>query len=395
MAVHLDASLQAKKLNTKILLAEAGSWPYLYRSGGRASNQIYELFNSGSENYVGNLPSVTPVITGHSYWTHNTNQELKDVRLNVRNYTEFQFLKSHQTEWSLLGDAPHVSTGFPASYSMASYMDIALFMAKVIQSDLIFANVSSWSFWTAMDRERWGHKNRFFLIRVTPSDGDYGSMLNSGTAEDTPTLWTLGNFSLFVRPGYKRINMEGADDMNALFGSGYISPDTSRIVAVYVNTTYLDIKLSTAFKNLDYSIKTVRNYVTSSSSGLKRDLALPESYTGEIINLPARSVATLVYDLDNGMTAIQNYSKKQPEISIFPNPVSPGSEINITMSHLELTTNLAIELMTTDGRLIKNTRVRQEQGEYRLSLPDEISRGIYILSLRDNIQRHSFKIMVY
>ncbi len=392
---HLDASLQTKKLNTKILLAEAGSWKYLYRSNGRASNQIYELFNSGSTNYVGNLSSVEQAIAGHSYWTHQTNQELKDVRSNVRNYTEFQFLKSYQTEWSLLGDSPDISTGFPASYDMASYMDIALFMAKVIQSDLNFANVSSWSYWTAMDMERWGHKNRFHLIRVTPSDGNYGSILNSGTAEDTPTLWTLGNFSLFIRPGYKRINIEGADDMNALFGSAYISPDSSRIVAVYVNTSYSDAKLSTAFKNLDYDIKSVGNYVTSANSNLERDPDLPESYSEKIITIPARSVSTIVYDLDKGVTSIQDYPGEQAEIRIYPNPASPGSEINIVVPDLKPSTNSAIELLTADGRLVKNIRIRQEEGKFRLSLPGDISKGIYILNLMDKKHRDCIKIMVY
>jgi len=391
---HLDASIQAKELKTKILLAEAGSWSYLYRSSGRASNQIYELFNSGSANYVGNLPTVAPVIAGHSYWTHQTNQELKDVRTNVRNYTEYQFLKPYQTEWSLLGDPPDISTGFPASYDMASTMDIALFMAKVVQSDLIFANVSSWSFWTAMDMEKWGHKNRFSLIKVTPSDGSYGSILNSGTAEDTPTLWILGNFSRFIRPGYKKIGMEGADDMNALFGSAYISPDTSQIVAVYVNTSYSDIKLSTDFKNLDYNIKTVRNYVTSSNSSLERDPALPEAYAEEIVNLPARSVSTMVYDLDKGLTAIRDYTGQQPEIRIYPNPALRGSEINMDLSDLNLSDKLAIDLLTIDGQVIKNVRIHQERGLYRLSLPADISRGIYILSLKDQFQKKCFKIMV-
>jgi hypothetical protein len=49
--------------------------------------------------------------------------------------------------------------GLPG-YEDASYMDIALFMAKVIHADLVYANAASWYFWTAMDMERWCHKNR-------------------------------------------------------------------------------------------------------------------------------------------------------------------------------------------------------------------------------------------
>jgi hypothetical protein len=164
---------------------------------------------------------------------------------------------------------------------------------------------------------------------------------------------------------------------------------------VYVNTSNSEIKLSTAFNNLDYTIKTVRSYVTSSNSSLERDPALQEIYTEEIISLQPRSVSTIVYDLDKGITAIQDYPEKQPEIRIYPNPASRGSEINIVLSDLTLSTNFTIDLLTTDGRLVKNVRVRQEEGRYRLSLPADISKGIYILNLKDNNQRECFKIMVY
>ena len=394
LSEQLDASLQARGLSTKILLAEAGSWQYLYRYTGRASNQIFELFNSGSENYVGDLPSVAQIIGGHSYWTHGTNQELKDVRINVRNYSEFQFLKSYQTEWSLLGDPPDISTGFPASYDMASTMDIALFMAKVIQADLTFASVSSWSFWTAMDVERWGHKNRFLLVKVTPSDGPYGSILNSGTAEDTPTLWALGNFSLFIRPGYTRIDMEGADDMNGLFGSAYIAPDTGRLVAVYVNTGYSGIQLSTTLENLDYPVQSVRNYVTSSGSSLERDLSLPGNQPGEIIHIPARSVSTVVYELNNGTTDIKDPPKEIPEITLYPNPVSHGSTLNIELTDQSFSGHLDVTLLTVDGRVMYHDRVNQIRGKVELTLPEEISRGTYLLRIKDYNRSNSIKILI-
>jgi hypothetical protein len=55
----------------------------------------------------------------------------------------------------------------------------------------------------------------------------------------------------------------------------------------------------------------------------------------------------------------------------------------------------AIDLLTIDGRLIKNIRIRQEHGNYSFSLPAEMTGGIYILSLKDKLHRHCFKIMVY
>jgi O-glycosyl hydrolase len=392
---ELDASIKSKGLNTKILLAEAGSWHYLYESSARAGNQIFELFNSSSSNYVGNLNSVAPIICGHSYWTFKNNTELKEIRENVRNYTEFNFLKSYQTEWSLLDAEPETSTGFPASYAMASYMDIALFMAKVIQSDLCFANVSSWSYWTAMDMERWGQKNRFHLIRVTPSDGAYGSILNSGTAEDTSTLWALGNFSLFVRPGYKRIKTEGADDMNGLFGSGYISPDTSRIVVVYVNTSYSDIKLSTGFSNLEKKVTSVKKYVTSSTSNLERDLSLPENYSNDTITIPNRAVTTIIYNLDNNTSGLDEIGQEASGIRIYPNPIRKGSSIMITPIGQNSLDNVTIELLTIGGQLVKRTTSLLINNKNQFAIPKDIPVGVYMLNLKTRNKNYNQKIVVF
>ncbi len=395
ITTHLDASIQSKELDTKILLAEAGSWEYLYKSSSRAGNQISELFNSSSSNYVGDLNNVAPIICGHSYWTFSTNDELKEVRNNVKNYTEFNFIKSYQTEWSLLDAEPETSTGFPASYDMASYMDIALFMAKVIQSDLCFANVSSWSYWTAMDVERWGHKNRFFLIRVTPSDGAYGSIDNSGTTEDTPTLWALGNFSLFVRPGYKRINISGADDMNELFGSAYIAPDTSRIVAVYVNTSYSNILLSTDFSNLDESITTIEKYVTNSTSNLSRDLLFPETFSNDTIEIPNRSVTTIIYNIKDNTTEIKNENLKSQALNIYPNPVKKGSDIQITPLDNNNSSMADIKLITLNGRLIKQTSCNISNGKYCFNIPSNTPQGLYMVKLNSGNLRYNQKIFVF
>jgi O-glycosyl hydrolase len=392
---QLDASIQSKGLNTKILLAEAGSWQYLYKNNTWAGNQIFELFNSSSSNYIGNLNSVAPIICGHSYWTFKNNTELKEVRENVRNYTEFNLLKPYQTEWSLLDAEPEVSTGFPSSYSTASYMDIALFMAKVIQSDLCFANVSSWSFWTAMDIERWGHKNRFLLIRVTPSDGVDGSILNSGTTEDTPTLWALGNFSLFIRPGYTRIKIDGADNMNELFGSAYISPDTNRIVVVYVNTSYSDIYLSTGFSNLEKNITSVKKYVTSSISNLERDFSLSESYSNDTIIIPNRAVTTIIYDLNDKTSGLDEIEQQTSGIQIYPNPVRRGSSIMITSIEQDLLDNVTIELLTVGGRLIKRTNSQLISEKYQFIVPEDIPVGTYMLNFKNRNKNYNQKIVAF
>ena len=296
LATELDKSIQSKGLDTKLLLTEAASWEYLYKTDGRASNQIYELFNSTSHNYVGNLSSVAPVVAGHSYWTFNNNSTIINVRETLKDMADRHGLKVYQTEWSMLDSAPNDGT-FPG-YENASYMDIALFMSKLIHSDLVYAGVSSWSYWTGMDTERWSHKNRFFLIGLYPEGHAYGDIRKSGDVLDMANLWTLGNYSLFVKPGYKRIQLNGAAEMNDLLGSAYISPDNTTLVAVYVNNSKSSREIETSLSQFKTRPISVRKYVTTDTKKLERDASLEENNVSANITVEPRSVTTIVYQLE-------------------------------------------------------------------------------------------------
>jgi len=178
------------------------------------------------------------------------------------------------------------------NYDNASYMDLALAMSKVIHQDLVTAHASSWSYWTSAAAECWSQKSRFYLIRITPADGDYGDIAKSGTYTAGKNLWVLGNYSLFVRPGYQRVDLNIPQQSKIFFGSAYLSPDKSKLVVVYTNATKKSIKISTDIKSLDKKTSSVKQYTTSAAKDLKLE---SDQQTGV---LPARSVATLVYELN-------------------------------------------------------------------------------------------------
>jgi O-glycosyl hydrolase len=288
LLTELDRAIRARNLDANILVPEAGDWKYLYEERGRASNQIREFFDPAGENYLGDLKSLPRLAGAHSYWTHNTNEELREVRGHVREAAQKYGLELFQTEWSMLAEGED----FPG-FETASYMDIALFMAKIIHSDLAYADVSSWSYWTSMDMERWGHKNRFLLISLSPGTppDPYTSILESGMVKDQATLWALGNYSFFVRPGFTRVALEGADDLSGLMGTAYISPDSKRIVAVYVNMGNEAAVFKTAFKGVKASPKETALYITGVGQSLQRT-----GSPGGMVSVPARSLATAVYD---------------------------------------------------------------------------------------------------
>ena len=116
-------------------MPEACQWKALYQDGTekRANNQIEAFFNaSNSSTYIGDLKNLKRAIAGHSYWTFGTNADLTDIRQNVWNKAQEYNLDVYQTEWSMLDKEPSTSAGFPSSYDAASYMDISLYMGKLI-----------------------------------------------------------------------------------------------------------------------------------------------------------------------------------------------------------------------------------------------------------------------
>lgn len=288
---ELDASLTASGLSTDILLGESGDWEYLYKSKSDAnrSNVINAFFREGSSAYVGNLPHVKNLICGHSYWTDGTWDGMRNVRKQVAQAAGQYDLEVWQSEWSMLGDG-YSSSEF-VGYEQASEMDIAFYMSKVIHNDLTVAGVSSWSYWTSMDVSRWGHKNRFLLISLVPAGGEYGDIEQEGTYRATPTLWVLGNYSRFIRPGYKRIALT-LNETRSFFGSAWISPEKDKIVAVYTNMSERNVRLGETHIGWNEA-KSVTTYTTTDSKNLQEITVA----SGSPVVLESGSVTTVVYNL--------------------------------------------------------------------------------------------------
>ena len=298
LARELDAALTAKGLSTQILLGEAADWEYLYKVKGNAgsSRVLDAFFAPGSSAYVGDLAHVGKLIGGHSYWTDGTWEGMRDVRRQMAQATAQYGLDVWQTEWSMLGDEYSLSEF--VGYDNATEMDIALYMTKVIHNDLTVAGVTSWSYWVAMDALRTGHKNRFLLIALNPQgwDGGWGhvtTIAQEGSFRATPTLWALGNYSRFVRPGYKRIGLTLNEDSD-FFGSAYISPDGKQIVAVYSNLSDDAVRLEETHIGWSGTPASVKVYTTSATKNLQESVPVADNP----VYLDAGSVTTVVYELN-------------------------------------------------------------------------------------------------
>jgi O-glycosyl hydrolase len=286
---ELDKALTAQGLDTDILVGEAGSWDCLY-SGSEydRKNTAYAFFDPASEAYIGDLTHVGNLISGHSYWTFDNWNTLCNVRSQVASAAGKYGLRVWQTEWSMLDACPSEMGG---NYDTLSEFDIAMYMAKVIHTDLAVGGCSSWSYWTAMSVERWSQKNRFELIKTTPAGGNYSDdFTKEGKVEATPNLWILGNYSLFVRPGYTRVGLT-LDETKDFFGTAWMAPDRSQLVVVYSNfNKERGIKLSET-RNLPGEVKSISTYTTSETKNLKRAQFNPK----DEVFIDPYSTTTVVY----------------------------------------------------------------------------------------------------
>lgn len=292
LARELDKSLTSANLSTDILLGESGDWEYLYKvkTDANRSNVFSAFFTPGSSAYVGDLSHLKKLICGHSYWTDGTWEGMRSVRRQLAESARQYGLEVWQSEWSMLGDG-YSSAEF-VGYDKATEMDIALYMSKVIHNDLTVAGVTSWSYWTSMDVSRWGHKNRFLLISLVPSGGVEGDIAKEGTFQPTATLWVLGNYSRFIRPGYRRISLE-LNESYSFFGSAWISPEGDKIVTVYTNLSDKGVRLNEMHTGWRNDAKSVTTYTTSGRKNLQEGTVTP----GKPVILDAGSVTTVVYNL--------------------------------------------------------------------------------------------------
>lgn len=288
LARELDKSLTSRNLSTGIMVGEAGHWVCLYDGPTDREKCIDAFYNPSSKAYIGDLEHTGKLICAHSYWTESTWNGMRDVRAKVKAAADAKGLKVYQTEWSMLGDAPQDLEG---GYDGATEFDIAQYMSRVIHNDITVAGVSSWSYWTAMSVERWGQKNRFELIQTTPKGGNYDDNFTvGGEVRATPNLWVLGNYSLFVRPGYKRVDLNLNENQN-FFGSAYIAPDNSKLVVVLTN--YDKQNGVTVDMPNPEGTKAVFTYTTTD----KKNLRQARFNLNDKVFIDPASVTTIVYYL--------------------------------------------------------------------------------------------------
>lgn len=152
-------------------------------------------------------------------------------------------------------------------------MDGGLHMANVMHEDLVMANVETWQWWLCIYVG--GYKDA--LIYAHPK---------TQAIEATKRLWTMGNFSRFIRPGARRVAAQTEAELRV---SAYLSEDREKVVIVVINNGE-----STAVRPLvdGEPVESLQAWLTSAD----HDLA-PWPANTTRLEIPARSVTSLIVPL--------------------------------------------------------------------------------------------------
>ncbi|PIF29936.1 O-glycosyl hydrolase [Flavobacterium sp. 9] len=293
----LSPALQAKGLESKIVVGEGGSYEPLYKtiSGKESrSNQIDYFFGVNSARNIAGLSNVKKTISAHSYWQAWPLTELVYSRQSAATRAQaVAGLSLWSSEYCVLESPGTAELPGGAGPGRDLGMPLALWTARIISTDIAVGGVTSWQWWTAISRG--DYKDGLIHVDDGSSNGagnaDYCK--NDGYIRDAKTLWALGNFSFFVKPGMVRVQIPSVDNstsVNDVMVTAYKDAATKKLVVVAVN-----ISKSAKTYKLNLSGGTLADnkltpYTTSETLSLKKGTAVDA--TNFVI--PAKSVVTYV-----------------------------------------------------------------------------------------------------
>lgn len=309
----MSSEFAARNLTTQLFVGEAGSI-------ASATPQVPKFWgNENASMKIAGLPNVSNIVSAHSYWNDGSAEDMYNTRVTFKNKMQETNpdLEFFQTEYSLLGGG--YAWGHPGA-AAGNYKEIecAMSLARMLHVDFVVANATGWHWWTTFEQGSHGGEARFALIEaLTRQD------LTDGIYNDTKLLYTLGQYSRFIRPGMKRVDVGRSDNLTEIEALGsqmysaYINEDTKQVVIVAVNSAAVKTTVQLAVDNLpDDGELEFTPYVTSDDDDLK---AYPKIKAGEAFTMPPLSVVTFVSQPKDPTSIIE--SPAEANFRVYPNPV--------------------------------------------------------------------------
>lgn len=289
----LGTQLQSRGIDTQILLPESFDYNCMYRTHPNTTYdrgyQIQSYFTPDSAtSYVGNVPNVPRLMAAHSYWTNTPLSDLRTIRMDMGKALKTQKVRYWQTETCIMNNDEEIGGGGGRDLTMKT----ALYVARIIHHDLVYANTSAWQWWLAVSNSDY----KDGLIYVVPASNKL-----DGTFTDSKLMWSLGNYSRFIRPGARRIEvsafntegdpiLEGDTDPYAIMISAYENADKTPVIVV-INYHNKSKEFSLVWKG--EKVHGWKPYLTSDRPNCNLKLQPVIDY-GKKITIPGRSIITFL-----------------------------------------------------------------------------------------------------
>ena len=268
-----DQALTEKGLATQLLVNESSDLRCLLETHMTNWERGYALkafwTKDSTDTYLGELKHVPRLMLGHSYWTNTPIPFMKRIRQRLRRECQRLGIGFWQSELCIMQNDEEIGGGGGYDFTMKT----ALYVARVIHHDLVYADAESWSWWRAC-----GGNYKDGLIRVFD---------RQQRARDSRLLWALGNYSRFVRPGAVRYEVDGKEDPYGLMVSAYKNQDGSWVV-VAINYSEEQKPFSISRDQVAVGADRWQAYRTSDADG---ETLKPVAVTG---TLQPRSITTFV-----------------------------------------------------------------------------------------------------
>jgi O-glycosyl hydrolase len=161
-------------------------------------------------------------------------------------------------------------------------IDNALYYARMIHLDMTLAETNAFLFWWLWTNG--GADPAGSLITV-----------NNGAVNPAVRLFVMGQFSRFVRPGWRRIGST-TSPAPGVYSSAYRDPSSGKIAVVLINETEASVNISVGLEGAP-GFSSLEAWRTSAAENLEKVSGPDLTGNGAEVKLPAKSVTTLYGDI--------------------------------------------------------------------------------------------------
>ncbi|MCF7803100.1 MAG: T9SS type A sorting domain-containing protein [Candidatus Marinimicrobia bacterium] len=247
--------------------------------------------------------------------------------------------------------------------------------AWVIHNALVYENVAAYLYWNL----------------VWPGQGLVE--LDDQTYTLSKTFWAFWQYSRFIYPGWRRVNIE--NNIDGLKMSAFQSVEKDSLTMVILNTA--DYNFSMALDLGKYGVKSGEVYRTSES----RDGKFLQNFgDSDFLDLPPRTITTLA--IRGSMTSVkpqvQSMANKIRLWQNYPNPFNGGTQIRYSVPERGY---ISIRIIDISGRMVTELVGKiQSSGEYIVTWDGldhsgrQASSGTYLYEFRMGEQIRRNKLIL-